>query len=68
MFSMVHLFSIKIIVTGIDDKKAEKRAKAHDINFVQGKLYFQALQLAALKKTLRDAIPQRIEEVKNKIE
>ncbi len=68
MFSMVHLFSIKIIATGIDDKKAEKRAKAHDINFVQGKLYFQALQLAALKKTLRDAIPQRIEEVKNKIE
>ncbi len=68
IFSIVHLFSIKIIATDIDDKKAEKRAKAHDITFVQGKLYFQALQLATLKKTLRDAIPQRIEEVKNKIE
>lgn len=55
VFSMAHLFSIKIIASGIDTKKAEKKAKAFKVDLVQGNVYFPPLQLATLKKTLRDA-------------
>ncbi len=60
--SMARLFSIKIILTGINTKKTEKKAKALNINFVQGNIYSPPLQLVDLKKTLREALPKRLQD------